>query len=177
MQTEFPFTLPRGYVDAEGNVHREGAMRLATAFDEIGPMKDPRVQANPGYLIIILMARVITTLGHLTHINPRVIESLYASDLAYLQDLYIRINQNGHNRVSIACPHCEGKFELEVERLGGVTRYPPEQLFEEVAYIAYHFHWPHEEILALEHAERQRWIVEIAKINQRFNDQESRLGY
>jgi hypothetical protein len=119
MQTEFPFTLPRGYLDPEGTVHREGVMRLATAYDEIAPMKDPRVQANPGYLVIILMSRVITGLGGVTHINPRVIESLYASDLAYLQDLYIRINQNGHNRVALTCPHCEGKFELELERLGG----------------------------------------------------------
>jgi hypothetical protein len=119
MQTEFPFTLPRGYVDPEGTTHREGVMRLATAYDEIAPMKDPRVQANPGYLVIILMSRVITSLGGVTHINPRVIESLYASDLAFLQDMYIRINQNGHNRVAISCPHCEGKFELELERLGG----------------------------------------------------------
>jgi len=119
MQTEFPFTLPRGYVDPEGGTHREGVMRLATAYDEIAPMKDPRVQANLGYLVIILMSRVITALGQVTNINPRVVESLYASDLAFLQDMYIRINQNGHNRVALSCPHCEGKFELELERLGG----------------------------------------------------------
>jgi hypothetical protein len=119
MQTEFPFTLPRGYVDPEGTTHREGVMRLATAYDEIAPMKDPRVQANPGYLVIILMSRVITALGQVANINPRVIESLYSSDLAFLQDMYIRINQNGHNRVALSCPHCEGKFELELERLGG----------------------------------------------------------
>ena len=119
MQTEFPFTLPRGYVDPEGATHREGVMRLATAYDEIAPMKDPRVQANLGYLVIILMSRVITALGQVTNINPRVVESLYASDLAFLQDMYIRINQNGHNRVALSCPHCEGKFELELERLGG----------------------------------------------------------
>jgi hypothetical protein len=70
MQTEFPFTLPRGYVDAEGNVHREGVMRLSTAIDEVAPMKDPRTQANPGYLVIILLSRVIARLGDLTHINP-----------------------------------------------------------------------------------------------------------
>jgi hypothetical protein len=119
MQTEFPFTLPRGYPDAEGNLHREGVMRLATAFDEIAPLKDPRVQANPGYLVIILLARVITRLGSLAQINPKVIEGLFSADLAYLQDFYIRINQNGHNRVAVACPNCETRFEVEVESLGG----------------------------------------------------------
>ena len=78
LQTEFPFTLPRGYVDAEGNLHREGVMRLATAYDEIAPMKDPRVQANPGYLVIILLSRVITRLGTLEQINPKVIERLFS---------------------------------------------------------------------------------------------------
>jgi hypothetical protein len=119
LQTEFPFTLPRGYVDSEGNLHREGVMRLATAYEEIAPMKDPRVQANPGYLIVILLSRVITRLGDLAHINPKVIEGLFAGDLAYLQDLYRRINENGHNRLAVTCPHCEGKFEVEVNGLGG----------------------------------------------------------
>lgn len=119
MQTEFPFTLPRGYVDAEGNLHREGIMRLATAYDEIAPLKDPRVQANPGYLVIILLARVITRLGGLQQINPKVIESLFASDLAYLQDLYRRLNDYGHNRMEVTCPHCEEKFELELPGMGG----------------------------------------------------------
>jgi len=114
LQTEFPFTLPRGYVDAEGTLHREGVMRLATAFDEIAPMKDPRVQANPGYLVIILLARVVTRLGTLEVLNPKVIEGLFAGDLAFLQDLYRRINEDGHDRVAVACPHCQGEFEVEV---------------------------------------------------------------
>jgi hypothetical protein len=118
LQTEFPFALPRGYVDAEGNLHREGVMRLATAYDEIAPMKDPRVQANPGYLVIILLSRVITRLGELTHINPKVIEGLFAADLAYLQDFYRRINENGHNRLAVSCPHCEKAFEVEIDGLG-----------------------------------------------------------
>jgi hypothetical protein len=119
LQTEFPFTLPRGYVDSEGNLHREGVMRLGTAYDEIAPMKDPRVQANPGYLVIILLSRVITRLGDLEHINPKVIEGLFSADLAYLQDLYRRINENGHNRLAVTCPHCEGEFEVELNGLGG----------------------------------------------------------
>ena len=119
LQTEFSFTLPHGYVDEEGNLHREGVMRMATAYDEIAPMKDPRVQANPGYLVIILLSRVIAKLGDLSLINPKVIEGLFAGDLAYLQDFYQRINENGHNRLSVACPHCEKDFEVEVDRLGG----------------------------------------------------------
>ena len=119
LQTEFPFTLPRGYVDGEGNVHKEGSMRLATAYDEIAPLKDPRVQANPGYLVLILLSRVITRLGSLENLNPKVMEGLFSADLAYLQDLYRRINENGHNCVEVTCPHCESKFEVELTSLGG----------------------------------------------------------
>jgi hypothetical protein len=119
LQTEFPFTLPQGYLDAEGNLHRQGTMRLSTAYDEIAPLKDPRVQANPGYLVIILLSRVITRLGDLTHINPKVIEELFSGDLAYLQDFYLRVNQNGHNRLAVACPHCEQEFEVEISGAGG----------------------------------------------------------
>ena len=118
LQTEFSFTLPRGYVDAEGNLHRLGVMRLATAYDEIAPMKDPRVQANPGYLVIILLSRVITKLGDLAHINPKVIEGLFSADLAYLQDLYRRINETGQNRLAVTCPHCEQMFEVEMNDPG-----------------------------------------------------------
>ena len=118
LQTEFPFTLPRGFLDAEGNLHREGVMRLATAFDEIAPMKDPRVQSNPGYLVIILLSRVVTRLGTLEHLNPKVIEGLFAGDMAFLQDLYRRVNEHGHNRVSVSCPHCQGDFEVEIDGSG-----------------------------------------------------------
>lgn len=114
LQTEFPFTLPRGYVDSEGNLHKEGVMRLATAYDEIAPMKDPRVQANNGYLVIILLSRVITRLGDLEHINPKVIEDLFAADFAFLEDFYRRINESGHNRINVTCPACDTKFEVEV---------------------------------------------------------------
>ena len=119
MQTEFPFVLPRGYLDSENNLHREGVMRLATAYDEIAPMKDPRVQTNPGYLVIILLSRVITRLGELTTVNPKIIESLFSADLAYLQDFYRRVNENGNSRLAVSCPHCEAKFEVETNGLGG----------------------------------------------------------
>ena len=106
LQTEFKFTLPHGYVDAEGNVHKDGVMRLATAFDEIAPMKDPRVQTNPGYLVDV------------QQINPKVIEGLFAADFAFLQDFYRRINVNGHARVGVSCPECDAKFEVEVNSPG-----------------------------------------------------------
>jgi hypothetical protein len=118
LQTEFPFTLPKGYVDPEGNLHKDGVMRLATAYDEIAPMKDPRVQANPGYLVIILLSRVITRLGEVEPINPKVIEGMFAGDLAYLQDLYGRINENGHDRLAVTCPHCDKEFEAEIADSG-----------------------------------------------------------
>jgi hypothetical protein len=116
--TEFPFALPHGFRDADGTVHREGAMRMSTAFDEIAPLKDARVQANPGYLIIILLSRVITKLGTIEFINPKLIEGLYSGDLIYLQDFYRRINENGHSRLHVACPHCQGEFEVETGSVG-----------------------------------------------------------
>lgn len=119
LQAEFPFTLPSGLLDPQGTLHREGLMRRATAFDEIAPLGDPRVQANSGYLVIILLSRVITRLGSLDYINPKVIENLYADDLAYLQDFYLRINRHGHSRLRVACPHCQGEFEVESAGLGG----------------------------------------------------------
>ena len=118
LQTEFKFTLSHGYVDSDGNLHKEGVMRLATAFDEIAPMKDPRVQSNPGYLVVILLSRVLTKLGDVELINPKVIEGLFAGDFAFLQDFYRRINDNGHARVGVTCPECEAKFEVEVNPLG-----------------------------------------------------------
>jgi hypothetical protein len=117
-RTEFEFLLPRGYVDADGNLHREGAMRLATAGDEILPLRDPRVQANSAYLVVILLSRVITRLGSIEPINPKVIEGLFAADLAYLQEFYDRINRNGKFAFKVLCPHCNQEFEAEPEILG-----------------------------------------------------------
>jgi hypothetical protein len=119
VDTEFPFVLPRGYVDANGDVHREGAMRLATAFDEVAPLRDPRVQSNPAYLVVILLSRVVTRLGEVAAITPKVIEGLFAGDLAYLEDMYRRINQDGSGNVAVTCPHCEERFEVEMSGLGG----------------------------------------------------------
>jgi len=115
LQTEFSFTLPRGYVDGETGLHRDGVMRLATASDEIAPMKDPRVQVNPGYLAVILLSRVVTRLGEVRQVTPRVIEELFAGDFAYLEDMYRRINGNGHNRMQVVCPGCDKHFEVDME--------------------------------------------------------------
>ncbi|MDB9314576.1 phage tail assembly protein [Spirulina sp. CS-785/01] len=92
IQTEFEFTLPKGYLDAEGNVHRTGMMRLARAMDEIVPMRDPRVKANPAYATVIILSRVIVRLGAVEDVSPSVIEELFASDLNYLQNFYRKIN-------------------------------------------------------------------------------------
>ncbi|MGA1871567.1 MAG: phage tail assembly protein [bacterium] len=119
MQTEFSFKLPHGYKDEEGNMHSEGVMRLATAYDEIMPMRDHRVQSNPAYLIIMLLARVIIRLGNLEKVNTHVIEGLFSADLAFLQDFYRRINENGHARLEVACPHCGKNFNMEADGLGG----------------------------------------------------------
>lgn len=119
LQTEFDFILPRGYVDQNGNLHRQGVMRLATAMDEIAPLRDLRVRGNQAYLVIILLSRVVTRLGTLTEINTGVIENLFAADLAYLQALYRRINEEGTSLIQLSCPECQAKFEVDLANLGG----------------------------------------------------------
>ncbi len=112
--TEFEFILPKGYLDPNGDLHKDGTMRLATAADEILPGKDPRVQSNPAYLIIILLSRVVTKLGKLPDANPKIIESLFVSDLAYLRNMYQNINGNGNAKIDATCPKCDNKFEIEL---------------------------------------------------------------
>ncbi len=115
---EFEFELPQGYVDAGGAVHRQGVMRLATALDEIEPLSDPRVEANEAYLVILLLSRVITRLGSLTAVTPQVVEGLYAADLAYLQEVYQRLNAPQPVVVNAICPNCSTTFQLQVAPLG-----------------------------------------------------------
>ncbi|NEC51297.1 hypothetical protein G3I18_22435 [Actinospica acidiphila] len=120
LRTEFPFELPRGYVDENGTVHKHGTMRLATARDELVPLRDVRVQENPAYLSVVLLGRVITRLGTLTMVHDGVVENMFASDLAFLQDFYRQVNAEGHTRAGVTCPHCEQPFEVELggSRLG-----------------------------------------------------------
>jgi hypothetical protein len=118
IQTEFEFTLPRGYIDASGQVHRHGRMRLAIAADEIEAVEHPGVQEKESYLPVMLLGRVITQLGALEEITPRIIAGLFASDLAYLQDLYLRLNNIEPVMVNAVCPHCQQQFQLQVAPLG-----------------------------------------------------------
>lgn len=113
-ETEFNFVLPRGFVDKDGVVHKEGVMRLANAADEILPLRDPKVQQNPGYLTIILLTRVITKLGTLPMITTKTIEGLFTMDLAYLQDFYERINSMEMPRYKCVCPNCGQEVDVPV---------------------------------------------------------------
>lgn len=115
---EFPFTLPHGYVDSAGSLHREGTMRMATAMDEILPLREAKVQSNPAYLGVILLARVVVKLGDLPQVSPRIVEELPVADFAYLQSIYQRLNANGHTRLTVSCPECTHRFEVEVEEPG-----------------------------------------------------------
>ena len=114
MQTEIAFTLPRGYVDERGNVHREGTMRLATARDEIEPMRDTEVRQNQAYLAVLLLSRTITRVGEITDITPALVENLYAADFDHLQRLYERINSDGEAVGVVSCPACAHEFEVDL---------------------------------------------------------------
>lgn len=114
LQTEFEFSLPQGFVDEYGNLHKKGTMKLATAKDEILPQKDPRVLGNPSYLTIILLSRVVLKLGTLEDITPLTIENLFVQDLSYLQELYNRIN-DGNITINTKCPHCNEAHEVRID--------------------------------------------------------------
>lgn len=118
-QTEFAFTLPIGYTDGGGTEHRDGVMRMATALDEITPLRDLRVRSNQAYLAIVLLSRVVTRLGTLPQVSTHVVENLFAADLAYLQALYRRINEEGKTTVSVTCPACNAEHEVDLIELGG----------------------------------------------------------
>jgi hypothetical protein len=119
VKTEFGFSLPRGYIDAAGNVHRDGVMRLATARDEVEPLQDPRAAANSMYLSIALLSRVVTRLGAISPVAPNVIQDLFASDFAFLQEMYLRLNEGDHH-VETQCPSCGTRFALDLLNDGDV---------------------------------------------------------
>ena len=114
MKSEYAFTLPRGFVDAEGKVHRDGTMRLATARDEIEPLRDVQARQNEAYLAVLLLARVVTRIGDVTEITPDVVEGLFAADFDHLQRLYERINSNGESVGVVCCPECAHRFEVDL---------------------------------------------------------------
>lgn len=114
-QTEYFFTLPKGFVDRDGNVHRDGIMRMANARDEILPLNDPRVQQNPGYMAVLLLSRVVTCLGNLPEIDTKVIEGLYTMDMVYLLNLYHKINTMERPVYKGVCPHCGEEMEVPID--------------------------------------------------------------
>jgi hypothetical protein len=114
LRTEFPFALPRGYIDDAGVVHRDGVMRLATARDEILPQRDARVRENEAYLTVLLLARVVTRIGSVSPVTTGTIEGLFASDLAFLQDLYRRVNAEGSSQAAVTCPSCKHEFAVDL---------------------------------------------------------------
>jgi len=120
-QLDYEFTLPIGYVDGDGHRHRQGRMRLATALDEVEAVAYPRVQANEAYLSIALLSRVITRLGELQSITPEIVEDLYVTDVAYLEDLYLRLNSYEGQLVAAVCPHCGSALQVEVAPLKDAT--------------------------------------------------------
>lgn len=117
MQTEIEFTLPRGYVDSVGEVHRAGTMRLATARDEIEPLRDVEVRQNSAYLTVLLLARTVTRIGGITDVTPAVVEALYATDFDHLQRLYERLNSDGDLVGVISCPECSHRFEVDLTEI------------------------------------------------------------
>ena len=119
IQTEFEFILPRGILTDDGRLQRNGRMRLATALDEIEAMQDPRVQINEAYLPVVLLSRVIVRLGDLVQVTPQVVERLFAADMAYLEDVYQRLNSQESIVLGVACPHCGGRFDVQVAPLSG----------------------------------------------------------
>jgi hypothetical protein len=124
IRTEFSFTLPMGYLDADGELQRDGVMRLATAFDEIAPLRDGRVQSNPGYIGVIMLSRVVLRIGHVDQVNPKVIENLFAADFAFLEDMYRRVNAQGHNHIGVTCPECAARFEVAPALSGELSATP-----------------------------------------------------
>src|SRR3954453_18689121 len=117
MRTEIEFTLPRGYVDAAGNVHREGTMRLATARDEIEPLREVAVRQNQAYLSVLLLARTVTRIGEISEISPELIEGLYAADFDHLQRRYERVNSDGEAVGVVSCPECAHEFEVDLTEI------------------------------------------------------------
>jgi len=120
VRTEVAFTLPVGLADAGGVVHRDGTMRLATARDELEPLRDATVRAHAAYLSVLLLARTVTRIGTITEITPELVEGMFAADFDHLQRVYERVNAAGDAVGLVDCPHCGRDFEVDLSRLEDV---------------------------------------------------------
>jgi hypothetical protein len=116
--TEFEFTLPKGLVDQQGNVHRQGKMRLSTARDELVLQKDPKAQESTAYGVLIRLSQVITYLGDISNLTPVLLENLFILDLAFLREFYNRINQNSDPLIAVQCPKCSHQFKEKISLSG-----------------------------------------------------------
>jgi hypothetical protein len=116
-KTEYEFTLPRGFIDKDGNLHKKGVMRLSTAKDEIAPLQDHRVRTNQAFMIIILLSRVIVKLGDLNSIDSRMVEQFFSIDLDYLQRFYQKINESENTDISFQCPHCSEDISIPFDEV------------------------------------------------------------
>ncbi|MBO5550350.1 MAG: phage tail assembly protein, partial [Lachnospiraceae bacterium] len=112
METVYDFTLPKGYLDGSGELHRNGKMRLATAGDEISATRDPRVLSTPSYLTIVILSKVITEIEGVQSVSATLVEKLFTADLAFLQDMYQRINDIEPPVLTAVCPDCGKTFEV-----------------------------------------------------------------
>jgi hypothetical protein len=112
MQTVYDFELPKGYVDQSGTVHKHGKMRLATAGDEISATRDPRVLGNPSYLSIVVLSKVITEIEGVEMVTPALVEKLFTADMAFLQDMYQKINNVEPVTIKVVCPECGKTYEV-----------------------------------------------------------------
>jgi hypothetical protein len=117
VRTEIPFTLPRGYLDPSGALHRDGTMRLATARDEIEPLREVEVRQNEAYLTVLLLSRTVTRIGEVTAVTPDMIENLFAADFDHLQRLYERVNTDEEAVGVVSCPHCAQPFEVDLTEI------------------------------------------------------------
>ncbi len=149
---EFSFSLPKGWLDSEHKLHRKGKLRLTTGKDEIEVQRHPQVMENPDYGVFMMLSRVICQLGDLSTVTSQQLETLFLKDFDYLLDCYEAINQ----------------LEEEKFFLDGFITYPLDRLYQEVAFLAFNFHWPLDDILNLEHQERRIWVAEIEKLKQCF---------
>lgn len=156
LQTEYEFTLPKGFIDSEGNLHKKGLMRLANAEDEIRPKKDPRVRGNEDYFDVIFLARVVTKLGSLSRVTTDVISKLFLEDFHYLKAKAIEINQSS-------------PLQQEEED-------SPEwdQIYKEITYLAYFLHWDYQTLINMDHRERQKWAKEVSELHARMNQSQGK---